>query len=57
MDDTPLSQDTTTGPEVTGIDSDHGFDIQFVDVPKMSFDDIVTRGGNNPDGQFINTVD
>jgi hypothetical protein len=37
---------------VTGIDNDHGFDIQFVPLPNMSFSDIVTRGGNNPDGKF-----
>jgi hypothetical protein len=49
----PVSQDSVTGPEVVGIDSDHGADIDAEPVPKTSFDEIVTRGGNNPDGKFI----
>lgn len=52
MDFAPLSQDTVTGPDVVGIDSDHGADIDMEPVPKTSFDEIVTRGGNNPDGKF-----
>ena len=52
MDSTPLAQDTVAGPDVVGIDSGPGFDIQFVPLPTTSFDEIVTRGGNNPDGKF-----
>jgi hypothetical protein len=47
----PVTQDSVTGPEVVGID-DHGPDIDVETVPKTSFDEIVTRGGNNPDGKF-----
>ena len=47
-----ISQDTVAGPDVVGIDSDHGADIDMEPVPKTSFDEIVTRGGNNPDGKF-----
>ena len=39
--------------EVVGIDSDHGADIDVEPVPKTSFEEIVTRGGNNPDGKFF----
>jgi len=53
MDDTPLTQDTTTGPEVVGIDNEHGADIYSEPLPTTSFDEIVTRGGNNPDGTFL----
>lgn len=52
MDPTPVTQDSVTGPDVVGIDSDHGADIDVETVPKTSFDEIVTRGGNNPDGKF-----
>ena len=38
--------------QVTGIDNNHGADIDVEPVPKTSFSDIVTRGGNNPDGKF-----
>lgn len=48
----PVTQDSVVGPEVMGIDSDHGADIGAEPVPKTSFDEIVTRGGNNPDGKF-----
>ena len=48
----PVTQDSVVGPEVVGIDSDHGTDIDNEPVPKTSFDEIVTRGGNNPDGKF-----
>lgn len=48
----PVTQDSVTGPDVVGIDSDHGADIGAEPVPKTSFDEIVTRGGNNPDGKF-----
>ena len=48
----PVTQDSVTGPDVVGIDSDHGADIYAEPVPKTSFDEIVTRGGNNPDGKF-----
>ena len=51
---TPVTQDTVTGPEIVGIDMDHGTDIDVEPVPKTSFDEIVTRGGNNPDGKFSN---
>ena len=47
-----ISQDTVTGPEVVGIDTGKGADIGAEPVPKTSFDEIVTRGGNNPDGKF-----
>ena len=50
----PVTQDSVTGPEVVGIDNDHGADIDVETVPKTSFDEIVTRGGNNPDGKFSN---
>jgi len=49
---TPIAQDTVTGPDVVGLDSDKGADIGSEPVPKTSFDEIVTRGGNNPDGKF-----
>ncbi len=49
---TPITQDSVTGPEVMGIDYDKGADIGTEPVPKTSFDEIVTRGGNNPDGKF-----
>jgi hypothetical protein len=49
---TPITQDTVTGPEVMGLDSDKGADIGTEPVPKTSFDEIVTRGGNNPGGKF-----
>jgi hypothetical protein len=40
--------------EVVGLEySGHGNDIDVEPVPKTSFDEIVTRGGNNPDGKFI----
>jgi hypothetical protein len=48
----PVTQDSVTGPEVVGIDPNHGADIDVETVPKTSFDEIVTRGGNNPDGKF-----
>lgn len=48
----PVTQDSVTGPDVVGIDSDHSADIYAEPVPKTSFDEIVTRGGNNPDGKF-----
>jgi len=48
----PITQDSVAGPEVVGIDNDHGADIDMEPVPKTSFDEIVTRGGNNPDGKF-----
>ena len=48
----PVTQDSVTGPEVVGIDSDHGAEIGVETVPKTSFDEVVTRGGNNPDGKF-----
>jgi hypothetical protein len=50
----PVTQDSVTGPEVVGIDNDHGVDIDVETVPKTSFGEIVTRGGNNPDGKFSN---
>lgn len=49
---TPIAQGSVTGPEVMGIDYDKGADIGTEPVPKTSFDEIVTRGGNNPDGKF-----
>ena len=48
----PVTQDSVAGPDVVGIDSDHGTYIGSETVPKTSFDEIVTRGGNNPDGKF-----
>ena len=48
----PVTQDSVVGPDVVGIDNDHGADIDVETVPKTSFDEIVTRGGNNPDGKF-----
>jgi hypothetical protein len=48
----PVTQDSVTGPEVVGIDPNHGVDIDVEPVPKTSFGEIVTRGGNNPDGKF-----
>jgi len=48
----PVTQDSVTGPEVVGIDGNHGADIDVETVSKTSFDEIVTRGGNNPDGKF-----
>ena len=48
----PVTQDSVVGPEVVGIDPNHGADIDVETVPKTSFDEIVTRGGNNPDGKF-----
>jgi hypothetical protein len=48
----PVTQDSVTGPEVVGIDTDHDVDIDAEPVPKTSFGEIVTRGGNNPDGKF-----
>jgi hypothetical protein len=50
----PVTQDSVVGPEVVGIDPDHGVDIDVETVPKTSFGEIVTRGGNNPDGKFSN---
>ena len=50
----PVTQDSVTGPEVVGIDPNHGVDIDVETVPKTSFGEIVTRGGNNPDGKFSN---
>jgi hypothetical protein len=50
----PVTQGSVTGPEVIGIDPNHGADIDVEPVPKTSFDEIVTRGGNNPDGKFSN---
>jgi hypothetical protein len=52
MDFMPLAQDSVTGPDVVGLDSDKGADIGAEPIPKTSFDEIVTRGGNNPDGKF-----
>jgi hypothetical protein len=49
---TPIAQDTVTGPDVVGLDPKHGVDIGAEPVPKTSFDEIVTRGGNNPGGKF-----
>lgn len=54
IDPMPVAQDSVTGPEVVGIDRNHGADINVETVPKTSFDEIVTRGGNNPDGKFSN---
>jgi hypothetical protein len=48
----PVTQDSVAGPEVVGIDPNHGVDIDVETVPKTSFGEIVTRGGNNPDGKF-----
>ena len=48
----PIAQDSVVGPDVVGIDRNHGVDIGVETVPKTSFDEIVTRGGNNPDGKF-----
>ena len=50
----PVAQDSVVGPEVVGIDPNHGVDIDVETVPKTSFGEIVTRGGNNPDGKFSN---
>jgi hypothetical protein len=50
----PVTQDSVAGPEVVGIDNNHGVDIGVETVPKTSFGEIVTRGGNNPDGKFSN---
>jgi hypothetical protein len=50
----PVTQDSVVGPDVVGIDPKHGVDIDVEPVPKTSFDEIVTRGGNNPDGKFSN---
>ena len=48
----PVAQDSVVGPDVVGIDPNHGADIDVETVPKTSIDEIVTRGGNNPDGKF-----
>ena len=50
----PVAQDSVVGPDVVGIDPNHGVDIDVETVPKTSFGEIVTRGGNNPDGKFSN---
>jgi hypothetical protein len=52
LDSMPVTQDSVVGPDVVGIDSNHGADIDAEPVPKTSFDEIVTRGGNNPGGKF-----
>ena len=52
MDFLPKKSDDSEVYEVVGIDNDHAVDIDMEPVPKTSFDDIVTRGGNNPDGKF-----
>ena len=48
----PVTQDSVVGSDVVGIDPNHGVDIDVETVPKTSFSEIVTRGGNNPDGKF-----
>lgn len=48
----PAPVDQAIDHDVVGIDNDHGADIDMEPVPKTSFGDIVTRGGNNPDGKF-----
>ena len=50
----PVAQDSVVGPDVVGIDPNRGASIDVETVPKTSFDEIVTRGGNNPDGKFSN---
>jgi hypothetical protein len=52
MDLLPASVDQVSDNDVVGIDNNHGADIDVEPVPKTSFGDIVTRGGNNPDGKF-----
>jgi len=52
LDPMPVAQDSIAGPDVVGIDPKHGVDIDVETVPKTSFGEIVTRGGNNPDGKF-----
>jgi hypothetical protein len=53
MDIVPAPADHVE-PEVpvAGIDNNHGADIDVETVPKTSFSEIITRGGNNPDGKF-----
>jgi hypothetical protein len=50
LEPAPVSQ--ASDKDVVGIDNNHGADIDVEPVPKTSFGDIVTRGGNNPDGKF-----
>lgn len=50
IDPMPVTQDSVAGPDVVGIDRNHGADIDVETVPKTSFAEIMTRGGNNPDG-------
>lgn len=54
LDPMPVAQDSVAGPDVVGIDPKHCVDIDVETVPKTSFGEIVTRGGNNPDGEFSN---
>lgn len=49
----PAPVNQASDNDVIGIDNNHGADIDMEPVPKTSFGDIVTRGGNNPDGKFF----
>jgi hypothetical protein len=53
MDLLPAPVSQASDNDVVGIDNNHGADIDVEPVPKTSFGDIVTRGGNNPDGKFF----